>query len=162
MWLYVATFLLGMAIGVAVGAYWIWKLSDKALKNQDKQMLRATSYYEVANQWVKNLHDGHEVKDFFIEKGFQSIAIYGYADLGKRMYEELNPEKNTGIEVAYIIDQNAGRVASDIDVYKPSDKLPQVDVIVVTPVHIYVQIAKMLTGMVPYKIISLEEVIYDT
>lgn len=157
---YVAIFLIGAVSGAVGGAYALWKMADTALKNQDKQTLRVTAYYEVANQWVRNLHEGHRLSAQMVEKGYKRIAIYGYAELGKRLLEELHQDGE--VEIAYIIDQNAGRVASSLPVYKPSDNLPPVDAIVVTPVHVYVQIAKMMRGLVPYDIVSLEDVVYDT
>lgn len=162
MLIYVILIFIGIVIGVAAGMYFIWKIADTALKNQDRQTLRATSYYEVSNQWVKNLHDGHKVDEFFKENGYQHIAIYGYADLGKRLHEELCQQENSEVHVDYIIDQNAGRVASELKVYAPSEPLPTVDVIIVTPVHIYPQILRLLEKNNECKIISLEEVIYNT
>lgn len=142
-----------------LGAYVIWKVADDALKSQDEQNVRATAYYNVLNQWLKDINEGKDISDYFVRNGWKTIAIYGYAELGMRLHECLKCSKK--VSVSYIIDQNAQNVASELNVYKPSKDLPNVDVIVITPVHVYSIVDKMLKNMVSYKIVSLEDVIYD-
>ena len=76
--------------------------------------------------------------------------------LGERLYDEL---KDTKTEVKYAIDQNAESIYADIDVYLPDDKLPEVDVIVVTATYYYNSILNNIKDKVYCPIVSLDDVI---
>ncbi len=151
--------IVSFAIGFAIGARLIWKTADEALKTQDKQTIRANAYYNVLNQWLKDIHDGKFPEEWFVRNEYKTVAIYGFAELGMRFYEEM--KSNTKVEVVYIIDRNSLNIASDLEIYSPDDILPEVDVIVVTPVHVFASIDKMLRKKVKCPVVSLEDVIYD-
>ena len=151
----IAAFILGFIIGSRL----IWKTADEALKTQDKQTIRTTAYYNVLNQWLKDIHEKKDMDEWFVRNKYKTVAIYGFAELGMRFYEEMKNSEN--IEIKYIIDKNSQNIASSLDIYCPDDELPEVDVIVVTPVHVYASIDKMLRKKVACEIVSLEDVIYD-
>ena len=134
--------IVSFAIGFAIGARLIWKTADEALKTQDKQTIRANAYYNVLNQWLKDIHEAKSPDEFFVRNGYRTVAIYGYAELGMRFYEEMRESK--AVKIEYIIDRNSLNIASDLEIYSPDDILPEVDVIVVTPVHVFASIARML------------------
>lgn len=146
-------------IGVFFGGRYIFKLADKALKEQQKQKDRSDSYYEVLNQWLALKYHGISLDKYFVDNGYKTVAIYGFAEIGRRLYEEL--EKSKYVKVNYVIDQNAGNVSAKVPAYCPSADLENVDVIVITPTFAYFAIEKNLKKYVPYKIISIEDVVYD-
>lgn len=146
-------------LGTITGGYLVWRLADKAICEQNKNLKRAQSYYDLLNQWMKLKIEGKKLEDYFIENEYKTIAIYGYAELGNRLYDELKPSKNVNIK--YIIDKNKDNISSRIPIYKPEDKLPNVDIIVITPVFAYAEIEKNLIEHVDYKVVSLYEVIAE-
>ena len=92
----------------------------------------------------------------FQNMGYKSVAIYGMKEVGERLYNEL---KDTETEVKYVIDQNADSIYADVDIYSPDDKLPEVDIIVVTATYYYNSILSNLKDKVSCPIISLDDVI---
>ena len=99
------------------------------------------------------------MEKYFVDNSYKTIAIYGYAELGHRLYDELKDSKETKIK--YIIDQNKDNLYENIDIYKPEDILPQVDVIVITPIFAYAEIERNLIERIDYKIVSLSDVIAE-
>ena len=75
-----------------------------------------------------------------------------------RLYDEL---KNSGIKVKYAIDKNAESTYSELDIRTLKDELPFVDAIIVTAVFAFDDIEKEISSNVEYKVISLEDVVYE-
>ena len=74
------------------------------------------------------------------------------------MLDEL---RDTEVEVKYGIDRDADAIYSDVDVFKPDELLEETDVVVVTAVHYYDEIEKMLSGKVKSRIVSIEDVVWE-
>lgn len=110
------------------------------------------------NQWMISKQEGKSVVDYFHMKDIHTIAIYGLSFVGKRLKDELN---GSDIEVKYAIDKNADNIFSDIDVIFPSDGMPDVDAIIVTPVFFYEQIKEELEQLTQTPIISMNDILYE-
>lgn len=152
----------GMFIAAAAffaGAYRIIKITDKAFKGQLEHTNRVESYFELLNGWIYRKNKQEKLDNYFEEHHYHTIAIYGYADVGQRFYEEL--QDSNKVKIAYIIDQNADNITAEIPVYKPTNNLPDADVIIVTPVFAYIEIESMLKQLVPISVLSIEDVIND-
>lgn len=100
---------------------------------------------------------GRNLSDFFKERGYRNIAIYGMHHPGVTLQNELD---GTGINICYGIDANADSIYSDIAVMKPTDELPPVDVIIVTLIYYFIDIEKKLEEKVTCPILSLDDVIF--
>ena len=114
---YVAIFLIGAVSGAVGGAYALWKMADTALKNQDKQTLRVTAYYEVANQWVRNLHEGHRLSAQMVEKGYKRIIGEYLPTPKNKMVEQHYP--NLGF--ANVEGAPTAQFFLDVDTYEPRE-----------------------------------------
>ena len=85
------------------------------------------------------------------------IAIYGYAEFGQRLHDEL---RDSEVEVKYIIDRSMFSGSLNmLPIYRPDEMLPEIDAVIVTPVWDFDQIKEQLVNRVKCPIISLEEVI---
>ncbi len=113
--------------------------------------------YLMMNEWMQLRQKGRNLSEFFAEKGYKTIAIYGMHYTGITLQNELD---GTGIQIAYGIDANAESIYSDIEVKKPTDDLPPVDVIVVTPIYYFIEIEEKLEGRVTCPILSLDDVVF--
>lgn len=113
---------------------------------------------ELLNIWLFLKQKGKDIKTFFLEHEIKTIAIYGIAVLGERLFDEL---EESGIEALYGIDVNACNVLSQYKIYSPSEELPQVDAVIVTPVIYYDEIKKKLEAKLDCPIYSLEEVLEE-
>lgn len=147
--------LIGIVGAVAIGII-SYKKKNEEVKKEKDQWLKMASYYMLFNKWMKLKEEGRNTEDYFIKNNIHNIAIYGYKELGERLYSEL---KNTPIEVKYIIDKNIDKVRAEIDVYSPDEELPEVDAIIVTATHFYDEIEDELSDLVECQIISLADVI---
>lgn len=72
---------------------------------------------------------------------YKSIAIYGMRELGTILYKELEDSDTT---VNYFIDRQYSVCEMGVPVYNPCDELPDVDVVVITAIHYFDDIAYSL------------------
>lgn len=123
------------------------------IKSRDK----FRNYFYIMNNWIK-LHDARaSIEKYFVEAGYTKIAIYGMGELGMRFYEALKNSKK--VNIAYGIDRQIKESMQDIAIYKPTNDLPEVDVIVVSATFDFNVIKQFLAEKVSYAIISLEEIL---
>lgn len=145
--------LFGAMAGGAAAAYVVGKNVEEKTKKVDK----FKSYYNMQNQWLQLKLEGKSLESFFLEKGYQTIAIYGMGEMGNRLYEEL---KGSQVQVKYGIDKNATGAYADIDVYSLEDELEAVDAVVVTAIFDFVKIEEEISNLFTCPIISLDEVVF--
>lgn len=115
------------------------------------------NYTELLSKWLYLKNNGVNLEKFFKTNNYNNIAIYGMADLGNRLYEEL---KNTEIKVSYAIDKRIGMELSGVKVVSLTNNLEPVDAVVVTPTREFEQIAALLKRYCKYDVISLETVVF--
>lgn len=144
--------------GAATGALLAGKLLNRPVKGQDKKVDKFKSYYNMLNQWLVLKQEGKSLTGYFVDNNINTIAIYGMGEMGNRLYDEL---KGSGIKVEYAIDKNAESTYSELDIKTLEDELPFVEAIIVTAVFAFDDIEKEISSKVGYKVISLEDVIYE-
>ena len=135
------------------------RIISKADKDIDISLLKATKFsymFNVMNQWMQALHAGKNMERYLIDSGYEKIAIYGICNIGERLFEHL---AETNITIAYAIDKNRELSNCDINVYKPTDVLPPVDLVVVTTALYFYEIKRQLQEKVKCPIISIEELV---
>ena len=131
----------------------------KADQEIDTSLLEAKKFsymFKVMNQWMQALHAGKSMERYLVHAGHRDIAIYGMYYIGERLFEELAGSK---ITVAYAIDRSKEVSNCDVTIYKPTDKLPSVDLVVVTTALYFYEIRKQLQGKLECPIISIEELV---
>lgn len=145
--------LLGAAAGGAGSTYF----AEKKLEKNQKKVDKFKNYYSLLNQWLLLKQEGKSLEDYFVGKGIKTVAIYGMGEMGNRLYDEL---KNSQIKVLYGIDKEASTVYSELEVIECEEISEDVDVIVVTAVFAFEEIAEELKNKVEFPVISLEDVVY--
>lgn len=154
--LVVLVVMLGITFAVLAAAIHIIFKADKEV---DKSLLEATKFlymFKVMNQWMQALHAHKSMERYLMIAGYEKIAVYGMHYIGERLLEELVESKVT---VAYAIDKNREMSNYDIDIYKPTDELPPVDLLVVTTALYFYDIKRELQEKVKCPIISIEELV---
>ena len=151
--------ILTTGIGVAGGTILSGQLSKKTIAKKEEKIDKFKNYYTVLNQWLINKNEGKNLDTYFIKNGYKTIAIYGMGEMGNRFYEEM--QKSKEVKVAYAIDKNAGAVYSDLEVYDLDDNLEAVDAVIVTATFAYEDIAAKLEEVIDFKVISLEDVVFE-
>ena len=107
----------------------------KILKTYEKQkqlIHKQESVLRVYESWMNALQNKKSISGYLMTHNYRHIAIYGLGRLGKHLYEEL---MNSGINVSYVIDRNysvINKYYKQVYCYNPEDKLPSVDMIIVT------------------------------
>lgn len=126
----------------------------KAKENKEK-------YYELftlMSRWVLVKQQGKSFAAYFEKHGYRKIAIYGMSQVGQALLKEL---EMSAVEVAYAIDQNADWLFADCRLVKISDRLEEVDAIVITPVYYYETIKNDLRQKISCPILSIRDVINE-
>lgn len=113
-------------------------------------------YYTVCSKWIDLIRDGKLLFRKVLElNNIHSVAIYGFADIGHKLNEQL---RNEGIMIKYAIDQYVGSVTNGIKVYRPEEELPQVDAIIITAYEPN-EIRQLLCKKNDCKVLSIIELI---
>lgn len=115
----------------------------------------------MMNQWVGIKQEGKNLSAYFERNGYKRIAIYGMSYAGCTLYDEL---LSSDIEIAYLIDQNVQKAISlgkgfGAEFVSMDDSLEEVDVIVVTPITFFEEIAENLRKKIDCPIVSLKAIL---
>lgn len=145
------------AIGVIAGEITVGaKLNDIIADKQiEKEKFRIM--YQLMERWMRLKQSGKTLESFFNVYGYKNIAVYGLGDIGKLFINEL---VDSAINIIYGIDKNVN-AANGIRVVSPNDDFEDVDVVVVTAIAYYGEIAEMLSTKMNCPIVSLEDIIYE-
>jgi prephenate dehydrogenase len=114
-------------------------------------------------RWLENRNEGKTFVDYFKKCRFRKIAIYGAGDMGKLLYAEI---KDSDIEVLFFVDRNAEGIREmdgiPVVTIDRISKMPEVDIIVITPAGNFDAISQALAKTVPSaRTISLKEAVYE-
>lgn len=114
--------------------------------------------FHLFDQWLCMRQKGKMLLSFFEDNLIESAAIYGMGALGERLYDEL---RDSGVIVRYAVDRiAASKNIPGLKIYGSDvNALPDVDVVVVTPVQDYPEIVKLLEMKTDAAIISLKDII---
>lgn len=144
--------LAGMLLGGAGVCAW----KHKGEKQSRKDAVKYLNLFRTMNQYVVTKQRHKELADYFEEKGYRKLAIYGMSHIGQRIIDDL---KDSGIEVVYGVDKRADRLTYSLPIYDPSEALPEVDAVVVTA-YDFDEIAEELAGKVDFEILRFEDIIF--
>ena len=119
----------------------------------------------TVQRYLTNKCNNKEIKEFFIKYNIKRIALYGASELGKCIISDL---KDSGIEIAYIVDQASANYPNGcrgIDVIDKSEicKREEVDAILITVLY---ELNKIVDALVDVnvdidKIININDVVYS-
>lgn len=108
---------------------WLDKLPESLRKIHIKELDNYKKAFFLFQNWTQKVSAGASPVAFFEEKGLKKIAVYGAGDVGRSLELLL---RNTGIEVSFFIDQNAGYILSELPVYRKEEAPGGIDAIVMT------------------------------
>lgn len=149
---------LSSGIGIIIGAGVVAKIIGKSLAKSNDMSDKHLALFLMMNQWVKVKQEGKGLAEYFENKGYKKIAVYGMSYVGETLLDELD---DTDIEVAYGIDGKADTIYLDKEIVTPEDDLEEVDAIVVTAITFFEEIEEKLSKKINCPIISLEDILYE-
>lgn len=117
---------------------------------------KAFQMFHIMNNWHIMTNRKMSITSFIAEKGYKKIAIYGVSYIGERLYEEF--EMNN-IEVAYGIDAQARDFNNELQIYCVEDKLPKVDLVIVTIVGDEEVYKNNIASKIDCDVLSINEII---
>lgn len=127
----------------------------KISNEHSKKMLQ---FYNIMDKWMELLESNKVFDNYFVENGWNKVAIYGLKELGMHLYNQLI---NSSVDVKFVIDKNSEELKNlCVPVYSPDSELPDVDVIVVTAPFYYKEIYAVLRKKTECRIISIEDILY--
>lgn len=129
----------------------------KKIEQQRRFVEKYESLFQLMCRWTKNIQEEQNIAEWFEKCDYRHIAIYGMGVVGRCMMRELEGSK---IVIDYVIDLKEKCDMGSLTVYKPTDILPEVDCIIVTPIANFDEIEDVLRLKLNCPIISLEDVIY--
>lgn len=117
---------------------------------------KAQKAFQLSVEWLKILQSGRKLEAYFIHFKIHTIAIYGMADLGRCLYDEL---ENSTIVVKYIVDRNPGIIGSVLNFTALEKEQIFVDMIVVTVAAAEQYIVKEIQDKGYNNVVGLSEII---
>lgn len=138
------------------------------MKNKSREIAKQIDMYkrtidndnmiiESLVQWTILGQEKKSFSDFLIKMGYKRVGIYGYGHLGKLLEHELEIRD---IEIACLIDKKANCFGKKV--YKPSEKFPDMDVIIVTSSYYYNEIAESIKNKrINLIILSIDDILYQ-
>lgn len=146
------------ATGFLFGAVTIGRLAGKSAKKWKEMSDKHLTLMLLFDQWMAVKQSGKDLKEYFHEKGYEKIVIYGMSYVGKRLAEELS---DSNIEIVAAIDRNAKSVFADVPVITLDEDIPECDCVVVTAVYYFEEIEETLEKKVLCPVVSLEDILYE-
>lgn len=96
-------------------------------ESKEKRLCRISNNYYL----LKKLYSTEEeaIAKYIMDKGYKSIAIYGYGDIGRIFLQILI---RNSMPVNYIIDRVPKEALYNVPVYQLSNELEKVDIVIVS------------------------------
>ena len=110
----------------------------------------------VYERWIKLKTRSGGVHQFIQDNGFRKVAVYGMGSLGRSLCDELSHNQ---VEVVYVIDKNININCGEYQCYTMQDEFPEVDVVIITPITYFEEIAKELSKKLSCPLLSLDDII---
>jgi len=110
-------------------------------------------YYNDIDLWLTLREEGINIATQLKKRSVETVAIYGFGITGRHLLYDL---QNAELSCKYIVDRQKSKVHADLPVYTPDEKLPNVDLIIISSYFYMDEISKML----PYSSVSLGELIH--
>ena len=113
----------------------------------------------VLDKWLGLLEQDIKVTDYFKNRGFENIAVYGYGILARHLMAQL---KICGLSSVYVIDKQKNKLHLDCPVYAPDEIIPAPDIIVVCVPFYMEEIKKEMLAKGYDNVISIETIVEDS
>lgn len=84
----------------------------------------------VYSKWLSNVLEGRSISDYLIQNGYTTVSLYGFGEIGKRLYYELKKCKDIMIEA--IIDKSNSNDGVEVEVKPPFPVLSNTKLIILT------------------------------
>lgn len=124
---------------------------------REKTLQKYIQFYRVMLRWLSAMQEGADIEGYLKALGIKTVAIYGYADIGKLLCNEL---LQSDIKVSAILDKrDVQSLIPGLQIQKPSEGDRTVDAVLVTAVYYYDEISIELKEMGYKNVMSLQKIV---
>lgn len=132
--------------------------TDSYIETEQK-LQKQTVITWILTRWMRLLSESGSIAGLLRKKGYDTVAVYGYGDLGQLLVKELIKE---GIKVPYVMDQRAEQMKNTaVPVVFPTKNLEKPAAVVVTTALSYDELQARLAGMGFQNILSLRHLVEE-
>lgn len=129
--------------------------AKRNVQSEGTQIHKLEAAWRILLKWMEIRQSGRNLEEYFKAKNIRSIAIYGMAELGRRLYDEL---ENGDVEVKYILDRNPCGMEQIFELADLDGEKMDVDAVVVTVALAERQVAELIKDKGYQCVIGLSEV----
>lgn len=145
------------ATALTLNGIFLVALNNEVKKYKSLSSKNLNNFY-LMHRWLQVCREGKSVVNYLEVKGCKRVAIYGMGLAGERLLDEL---RNTDIRVLYGIDKRAHTLNGEIEIYSLYDKLPNVDIVIVSVPMYFDSIKLELEKKTNCKIVSLDDILHE-
>lgn len=130
---------------------------EQEIAIREKTLQKYIQFYRVMLRWLNAMQEGADIEGFLKVRGIKTVAIYGYADIGKLLCNELS---KSDIKVVSILDKrDMQSTILNLQVQRPSNGDRSVDAVLVTAVYYFDEIRAELKKLGYKNIMSLQKIV---
>ncbi len=124
---------------------------------REKTLQKYKQFYRLLVRWIRTGQDGKKIAKYLWENGWERVAIYGYAQIGKLLEGEL---AQSGIAVGCILDKRPlGSARYGMEIRRPEDGDHSVNAVIVTAVSDFGEIKTELNHLGYRNVVPLQEIL---
>lgn len=132
---------------------------DKVAIELEGKLQKQILFYQVMVKWLEIKMQGKNIAEALLKNGHTKIAVYGYAELGKLLCQELFGRE---VEVKYILDKKVkGMGEQKIPIYFPGAEFVLTDTVIVTAIYYFDEIKQELEQSGYKYVLSLKNLIEE-
>lgn len=149
----VSALLLGIAsfgTGFFLGGKQLVKMINDYKMRMERNQLNMMAF----NNWLDYIYAGGNLEQYFHNRGYREIIIYGNGYIGTRLMQAL---QGTDIKIAAVMDKENSSAANEMMINCDAE-IPEADCIVITPVFYDREIRAVLQKRTEMPIISVNEI----
>lgn len=135
-------------------------MRQRMLKGQNhiwKLFMKNDGIIRALDSWMDLRERGLSIESIIKDNGYDSVAIYGFGVLGRRLYKEL---QGGNIKIDYIVDKKLCGQGDGVTIVSPDNDLPETELLIITAIGDYLAIRKSMKKKLDCPIISFEDVVY--
>ncbi len=129
----------------------------RGLKAQQFQQIKMQRNYECMNDMLALKQKGNSIAGYFCKRNIKKVAIYGFHYIGQRVRDELEA---AGLDIRFVIDNAAAKMQTNQKILMLTDELEEVDMIIITPIFDFYEIAELLKTKTSSPVVSIETAIH--
>ncbi len=123
---------------------------DQTIEDYKARIEALSVIIDTYDLWMYEKIEGNSIYEYLSREKIKRVVIYGMGRIGYRLFQELS---KTEIKAVFVIDRNINKIG-DFNIISPEEKIPDADIMIVTPERDYAEIANSMKNKVDYPIIS--------